>query len=323
MQQEEFNQKIQALFDDELASEETLVFMQQVADDAAFSQAFNTEMQLRYGMGEQDIFQTGVQVIATDDAFAPATEHLAMVKQMLEAKDTSGKEGKVSKVPVRKLWPKMVKIAAAILLLVGLGIGIKFLLQEPKPVMVPPGSIAHGPDTFPAPKVAPLVQDTPVTQMATILPSNKDSAIRSYFQQLIKDRYTSGYEDPVAVDRYYYAYKKRWLKELTLYDNDFTTKGGNNDSARLAQYANFYKGVAHLELNETRKALKLLVPLLKEIGKEQELYAPLLWYTGLAYMKIGDLSKAIDYWQECASTPSNRKYQDKAIKAMANLAKYK
>lgn len=322
MQQEEFNQKIQALFDGELTGEEALAFMQQVADDPALSQSFNTEMQLRYGMGEQDIFQTGVQVIETDDAFAPATEHLAMVKQMLEAKDASGKEDKVSKVPVRKLWPKVAKIAVAILLLVGLGFGIKFLLREPPPVTVPPGSIAHGPDT-PAPQVVPLVQDTPVPQMATVKSFNKDSAIRTYFQQLIKDRYTGGYDDPVAVSRYYYAYQKRWLRELTMYDNDFTTKGGNTDSARLAQYANFYKGVAYLELNETENALKLLEPLLKEVSKEEELYAPLLWYTGLGYLKKGVLAKAIDCWEKCALMPDNRKYQKKAINAIANLAKYK
>jgi hypothetical protein len=310
---DQFEMELTDFFEHKLSDEAALAFLEKVAADDALSIAFNTELYLRCGQEEEELEGQGVQFMETEDEFESAEQHLATVKNLLEAgkgKTATSRPG----AKVRPMYRRATAVAAAIVALLGIGI-LLYLVTDKKPT---------GESTV----KAPVIQwhfDGRDTAQLSIAGHGHDTAgneplARLLFDKLRKEKYTAGDEDPVEASNHLYAYEQGRYRYLVNLNNDFVTMGSGDKNERALLYAGFYKALGYIQLNKPSKALQLLLPLTKQAAQQQELHGAVLWYTGLSYLQMNDTVNAKTYWQRCSQIKQGREYPKKAANALKELA---
>jgi hypothetical protein len=309
---EKFEMELTDFFEHKLSDEAALVFLEKVAADDALSIAFNTEMYLRYGQEEGELGELGVQFMETDDEFESAEQHLATVKQLLEA----GTEKAGITKPTAKVIPvyrRITRTAAVVVALLGTGISL-YLVTVKKPT---------GDSTVKTPVVQWHFNGRDTAQLSIAghghdTAGNKQLA-RQLFAKLSKMKYTAGEDDPVEAQNHLYAYEQGKYRYLVNLHNDFVTMGSGTKNERAVQYANFYKALGYIQLKKPSKALRLLLPLIRQADSHEQLYGAALWYTGLSYLQMGDIKNTKKYWQKCRQVKQGGEYPQKAAKALQEL----
>jgi hypothetical protein len=307
---EKFEMELTDFFEHQLSDEASLAFLEKVAADDALSIAFNTEMYLRYGQEEGELSELGVQFIETDDEFASAEQHLATVKRLLEADAVKGGINKPT-AKVISLYRRITRVAAVVVALAGISV-LLYLAANRNPT---------GNSVVKSPAVQWHYNGIDTTQPVIAVPGTTDAkqVAQQLFAKLRREQYTAGDEDPVEASNHLYAYEQGRYHYLVSLNNDFVTMGSGDKNERALLYADFYKALGYIQLNKPSKAMRLLRPLTKKTPQQQELYAAVLWYTGLVYLQMNDTENAKIYWQKCRDAKQGRDYPQKAEKALKQL----
>jgi hypothetical protein len=338
-----FEHDMQAFFENRLSEEEAYAFLQSVAQDDQLSKQFNAELFLRYGQEEETWSEEGITFMDTADEFAPAAQHLATVKQMLESNTAAivpiGKTKRVAIV-------RRIATAAAALLVAAGGLWWYHTGNRQKQAAHPIANTGFrnikipgkSPNTVSAKDQNPHKSVTKKDSLEIALKgiattvSNKKkpvatghgtikrkAVIQKLYDSLQQQEYVVGYQDNVEASNHLYALEQQRNQEVIEMSVDFTTKGNNSNTDNAVHYAQFYQAIARMRLHKPGKAAQVLYDIIQNPNTNEELRGAAQWYNGLAWLQMGDPVKAGNYWLACSTQTGNITYQQKAIAALEML----
>lgn len=305
MKKEQFDEKLTELFGNGMSAEEALEFMEDVAKDESLMEDFDLEMQLRFANTEEPFLEEMV-FMETENEFESAEDHLQRVRAAFEKQE----QKEVVLTPLAKTWkaiPGFLKAAAIFIIVLSVGL------------------LVYRPASKPGKPMGDLSAKTPAVGRQEILKdsnTNRDNIIfaaGNLFAELNREKYVSGFEDPVEASPFLYLYNQGRYNDLVNKESDFTTLSSGQPSVEnIKKYAAFYKALAFIETKMPVKAQAILDSIISHSNNRQEIYEAALWYAGLVQLQLNNTTKAAEYWSRCAEGRSS--YAKKAVKALAKLA---
>jgi len=263
--QKEFDIKIADYFDDKMSAEQEEAFMQELDDSDDLREKYEEELTIRSVLGTRT-----------------SNEKKAQVGNVISVNPQAGINalGSKNNTPVIPIYRSISSIAAAVILIVA-GAALFIIFKNNNSA----GPTAAG---IPASKDTTKITDS--HNLLAPLPNNAEIAANA-FGKFYKPYASSN--DPVEVSEYLQDYKQGRYADVTkATEADLQQMGVNDHGQGLMQYLQLYKGLAYLAQNNTGGALLKFDSVLNTAHKDEPQYYHTQWYSCLALLKQGDISKA-------------------------------
>lgn len=302
------NERLLGFLNNELTPAEEEGFVQELGADEELQRAFDLELLLRAaGKAEAD------EERPANPAFESAEAHLKKVSEALAPPAPAAAPGPPATRPVKvvPLWPRYIKIAAAVAVLVLIVAaylvythkqsGKTIAIKEPLPAR----------DSLVPPTDSGLAQRP---QVPADTAKKAASVTAATTQALFKTNYTlykSTGEDPPDASNEYNAYASgNNAAVLNKSEDDYGTKGVADSLPVL--YLRFYKALAWLAAGKPAKAAVVLDSLRRHTAPSLLLHSSAQWYLTLAYLQQGNAAAARREAKALAGATKNSPYRTKA-----------
>lgn len=262
---EEYENKIAKYLEGNMSDEEEEMFMQELNDNAALRKQYEEELLVSALLSNEDKKVESIQ----DSSFHKKDDNL------------KGRKHNVRNVPFPAFTTGYKYIAAATLV-IAISVSVFFITQN-KNVQHPVVAESNNKKNAPA--------NTDSSLNTQPYSKNDDSLAESLFNE-----YYTGYtskNDPAEISNYYSYYQnKQYDKVIHAQKSGYEVMGTDNRQQVLNQYMLLYKGLAYLETNNIKNAIKSFDSVLKTSGKNSSIYYNAEWYCTLSYLKENNITKA-------------------------------
>lgn len=300
---DEYSVKIAAYLDNLMTSEEEVGFMNELSNNPELRGLYEDELEIRF------LVQSVSKGTDIKEAMPTISSHEEGwyekgVKSAFRLKNAGDKKlGLISFI-------RQYFVAAAAILIIITGITIFFISTY---YSSKPNNVA----VAPAPSKKSVQADT--GQKTESHNVNNGIAAVTLFKKFYR-QYTSTHI-PVEVSYYYGELRSgRYTTVLNAKESDLQTMGADDDKYLPKQYLHLYKGLSYLELNNTTAGLKQFDTVLLANGGRNSLpYYEAQWYSCLAYLKLGDITKTISI--ATAISQNKSPFNIKAIALLDDLVK--